>query len=417
MDLFGARFAIYLVVLGTFPKINLAPDNDTQKTSLVQRSDWRRFKLVTQSVFCTARRPRQWRRPSIGPSGAANVDGGAAHTSGSISAHVDGNSNKSFDGGSNKSAVGNSNDTHAAHQSFYRGPSDRFDNDGDRDNDRDRNQVQISTNQNLNSRDRNANWSQFSSRVRDDWSRRDRGNLPFQYGWWGNHGGHWPAYSPFAYSRYRDLPYYWWGWTPAGRLVDWLAFGWNRPRYWNYGDGGNIYCQDDYAYYDGDRYLPVSDYYQQIYDLAHAVPNISEQDAHNIEWSPLGVFAIAREDQQSDNHDRTIQLAVNKDGVLSGTFYSTKNGQAAHPLSGMVDEHTQRAAWAFADNEQPKLVFETSIFNLTKPDSTMMVHYGPRESDTEVWHLVRLERPEASQQTSESHDNLPQTRQERHDLP
>jgi hypothetical protein len=341
------------------------------------------------------------------PSGAAHVDGGAAHTSGSISAHVDGNSNKS---------AGDGDSDHQTHQSFFRGPSDRIDNDTNRDGDPDHNRGQSSVNRNVVNGDKsNANWTRFSNNVRDDWSRRDRGNLPFLYGWWGSHGDHWPAYSPFAYSRYRDRPYYWWGGTPAGQLVGWLAFGWNRPRYWAYGDGGNIYCQDDYVYYDGDRYLPASDYYQQIYDLAHAVPNINEQDAQNMEWSPLGVFAVAQDDRQNDDQDRTIQLAVNKDGVLTGTFYNNHTGQA-HPLTGMVDDHNQRAAWAFADNEQPKLVFETSIFNLTKSDSTMMVHYGPRESDTEVWHLVRLERPEASQQASVSEDNQQQPR-ERHELP
>jgi hypothetical protein len=319
--------------------------------------------------------------------------------------------------GSNKSVVHDSDSGHESHQSFYRGPSDRRDNDGNRDADRDGNQARFFSNRNSNNRDRNnGNWSQFSNSVRSDWSRRDRGDLPFVYGWWGNHGNRWPGFSPFAYSRYRDRPYYWWGWTPAGRLTDWFVFGWNRPRYWAYGDGGNIYCQDDYVYYDGDRYLPVSDYYQQIYDLAHSVPKIDDQSAQNMEWAPLGVFAVAKDDRQSDEQDRTIQLAVNKDGVLSGTFYDTKNGQA-HPLTGMVDEHTQRAAWSFADDEQPKLVFETSIFNLTKPESTMMVHYGPRERDTEVWHVIRIERPEASQQANSSGDDQQRRHDDNNDLP
>jgi len=309
---------------------------------------------------------------------------------------------------------GNSN--HESHQSFYRGPSDRLDNNANRDGRRDGDRSRFSNNRVSTDRDRdNGNWSRFSNNVRSDWSRRDRNDLPFVSGWWGNHGNRW-GFSPFAYSRYRDRPYYWWGWTPAARLTDWFVFGWNRPRYWAYGPDANIYCQDDYVYYDGDRYLPVSDYYQQIYDLAHSVPKINDQEAQNMDWAPLGVFAVARDDQQSDESDRTIQLAVNKEGVLSGTFYDAKNGQA-HPLTGMVDDHTQRAAWAFADDEQPKSVFETSIFNLTKPESTMMVHFGPRENDTEVWHLIRIERPEASQQANASGEDQQRQQDERNDLP
>jgi hypothetical protein len=290
-------------------------------------------------------------------------------------------------------------------------------NRGDRDNrgnDRDHNISGLFNNHADGNRGRGReNWTNYSNNVRDDWSRRDRNDLPFRYGWWDNHrNDRWPAFGPYANSSWRDRPYYWWGWTPVGRLTSWLAFGWDRPRYWSYGPDANIYCQDDYVYYDGERYEPVADYYQQIYDLAHSVPKISEQDAKDMDWAPLGVFVVARDSDENNQPQRTIQLAVNKEGVISGTFYNSDNGNT-HPVTGMVDERTQRAAWAFADGDRPKLVFETSINNLTKNDSTMMVHYGPSESDTEVWHLVRLEQPEASQQAGSNH----QQRNEANDLP
>jgi hypothetical protein len=134
-----------------------------------------------------------------------------------------------------------------------------------------------------------------------------------------------------------------------------------------------------------------------------------------MEWAPLGVFAVIR-DANNQSQQRTLQLAVNRDGVLTGTYFNNEKNQA-HPVTGMVDKHTQRAAFAFADGELPQAVFETSIFNFTKPESTMMVHFGPQSSGTEVWHLVRLERPEASEGPSQ---NLPtpQTPQQRsNDLP
>jgi hypothetical protein len=196
-------------------------------------------------------------------------------------------------------------------------------------------------------------------------------------------------------ARWRDRPYYWWGWTPANNLVTWFTFDWNRPRYWTYGPGANIYYQGDYVYYDGTQYLPVNDYYQRVYDLAHSVPTIDDRAAESMDWAPLGVFAATRDNESSDSVHRTFQLAANKEGVITGTYYNAQSGHV-HPVTGMVDNRTQRAAWAFADGEHPKTVFETSVFNLTKPQSTMMVHFGPQAADTEVWHMIRLERPDGT---------------------
>lgn len=280
--------------------------------------------------------------------------------------------------------------------------------DRDRDNDRgNRNNLVRSDDDRGRDRDRDRNdWLRFNDRVRNDWGRYDRDRLPYRYGWWAGYGGNnWPGFFPYSYSRWRDRPYYWWGWTPAGRLTSWLVFGWDRPRYWDYGYGNNIWYDDGYVYYDGDRYLPVNEYYQQCYDLAHSVPQISQQEAENMDWAPLGVFAAARNSQDADAGDTSLQLAVNKDGVISGTYFSTKNNEV-HPVMGMVDDHNKRAAFAFADGTQPKTVFETSIFNLTKSETTMMVHRGPNENDTEVWHLVRIEQPEASQQASNVNANF-----------
>jgi hypothetical protein len=264
------------------------------------------------------------------------------------------------------------------------GDRNRF--DGDRDRDRDRFD-----------RDRNrGDWWRTADRIRSDWGRRDRDDFPFRFGWWDHHwNDRWPVYFPWRFAHWRDRPWYWWGWTPAPNLVTWFVWDWNRPRYWAYGPGGNIYYQDDYVYYDGDQYLPVDDYYQRMYDLAHSVPQIDPRDAEQMDWAPLGVFAAVPDGQANDASQRTLQLAVNRDGVITGTYYSGQRDEV-HPVTGMVDERTQRAAWAFADGTNPKTVFETSIFNLTKSESTMMVHFGPGPGDTEVWHLVRMERPEGT---------------------
>ena len=75
----------------------------------------------------------------------------------------------------------------------------------------------------------------------------------------------------------------------------------------------------------------------------------------------------------------------------------------------MVDDRTKCAAWAFADGEHDDVVFETAFYNLTRDDSTMMVHFGPQAGDTEVWHLVRLEQPENTGNTGSSVQRRPAT--------
>ena len=61
----------------------------------------------------------------------------------------------------------------------------------------------------------------------------------------------------------------------------------------------------------------------------------------------------------------------------------------------MVDRDSHKAAWYLADSSNNQLVFETSVDNLTEPQSTMMVHFDPQNA--QVWNMVRIERPEAQQ--------------------
>jgi hypothetical protein len=363
-----------------------------------------------------------------GGGGGGHHGGGGAHFSGGGGGggHHSGPSISSHSGGhhsgpsSTFSRSGNNGPQHASREfsghpqgspgrqqhSFYRGPNT------DRSNvsreDRNRNAERFGNDRNRGdhnqqfSRDHNPNFGgdRFDrrtdeglavDRIRHDWRDWDHGNALFRYGWWDTYGGNWPVYSPWRYSRWRDRPYYWWSWTPARALTSWLVFNWARPYYWDYGPGRNIYYRDDYVYYDDRQVMPVDDYYQYVYDIAHDVPSISEAEAAQMDWRPLGVFALTRE-EEPDSH-RVLQLAVNRDGVLSGTYFNHDNGQV-HPLLGSVDDRTQRAAWAFADGEHKPIVFETSIYNLSKTETSMMVHFGPQAGDTEVWHLVRLEQPD-----------------------
>jgi hypothetical protein len=253
------------------------------------------------------------------------------------------------------------------------------------------------------------NFRHNADSIRKDFHDRNHNDVPFRSGWWDHrHFDH--GFGPWGYSWWRGNPWYWWGWSTAPYLDSWLAFGWSQPCYWDYGPGAYVYYNypTNQFYQDNKPYLPASNYYQQVYDLAHSAPAVSEADAAKSDWLPLGVFAMTKENRKDENW--TVQLGVNKQGVLSGTYFNQEN-DGAHPLVGMVDKETHKAAWYFADGSNNQMVFETSVDNLTEPQSTVMVHFGP--GDSGVWQLVRLERPEASE--NQKPEALPTPPQ--HELP
>jgi len=236
------------------------------------------------------------------------------------------------------------------------------------------------------------NDSRSVDKVRSDWHDRDRDKLPFRAGWWDNNRfGRLPAYNPLSSKNWRDRPYYWWRPATADRISGWVVYRWKQPAYWDYGRDSYIYIEKDAVYRDGKRYKTIDAYYNEIYKLAHSAPIISDEEAGDMEWMPLGVFAIVN--KNGDDSGRVLQLAVRKKGIIAGAYF-TKQEDRAHPIQGMVDENTQTAAWVLADGSSKDLVMETSIYNLTKPQCTIMVHSGPTKA--EVWQLVRLEEPESS---------------------
>ena len=72
----------------------------------------------------------------------------------------------------------------------------------------------------------------------------------------------------------------------------------------------------------------------------------------NYEWMPLGVFAIT-EDRAVTGDTPTLymQLAVSKDGIISGTFKNMTSGEVK-TLEGMVDKKTHASPGACKDNRR-----------------------------------------------------------------
>ncbi|TWT29899.1 hypothetical protein [Blastopirellula retiformator] len=229
--------------------------------------------------------------------------------------------------------------------------------------------------------------------IRDHWSNYDNrhfGNRPFGNDWWGNpHYRNNPSWRWQAgWNRYPGN----WCWRPAAwaSFGTWFVWNWSQPVVYDYGT--NVVYRDNYVYVNDQQTVTYEQYYQQADTIAASIP--AEADPAEIEWMPLGVFAIAEENAVDTG--MLIQLAVSKDGIIAGTFYNdaTDDGR---PLQGMVDKDSQRAAWKFADGKNPDIVMETAIYNLTQDESTALVHFG--EDRTESWLMVRLPEPESDATT------------------
>jgi hypothetical protein len=245
----------------------------------------------------------------------------------------------------------------------------------------------------------NRDWSgrwrdgdRFASadRIRNRWRGRDRdwNDFPFYGTWWdrgwggGRRWNHWDRWS-------RNRPWYWWAFASAPRLYGYFNYGWQRPYYWDYGPGEYIYYDNGGMYVNGRWYQPSTVYYDDTVRLVERAPDLTPEDAAQMEWLPLGVFAVTRDGREQP--DLLVQLAVTQDGVIAGTANDQRTG-AAYPIEGVVEKETQRAVWSFTDDRNQRIVMETSIFNLTQPEATGLVHYSP--DDIQVVELVRLEAPE-----------------------
>jgi hypothetical protein len=178
-----------------------------------------------------------------------------------------------------------------------------------------------------------------------------------------------------------------WKWAEWSALQRWVNSGWREPVYYNY--GSNVYYQDGSVYYGDKPIATEEDYAAQAEAIATSAPATKPAAA---DWMPLGVFAVTT-DGQPTGADPTmfLQLAVSKQGVISGTFQNTAT-DTVQPIAGMTDEQTQRAAWTAAGKSRP--LMETGIVNLTRDTAPVLIHFP--DDTTQQWLLVRVNKPEAT---------------------
>ncbi len=149
-----------------------------------------------------------------------------------------------------------------------------------------------------------------------------------------------------------------------------------------YDYGSSVVYQDDGVYVNGENVGTEEQYAQQATAIADAGRDDTKAPKDD-DWLSLGIFAMVQGEETTSNN--IFQLAVNKAGMIRGNYYNALT-DTTEPVYGSVDKKTQRAAWTVGDKKTP--IYEAGIINLTKEDTTMMVHYakGPSQQFT-LFHL------------------------------
>ncbi len=240
---------------------------------------------------------------------------------------------------------------------------------------------------------RTAYWRGWGNGVRSHYGHY-RNFRCFDNVWWnGHHHGLCGWHYGYAFNRY---PWqYWWRVPTYTAVANWFTWTapqtvWSEPIYYDYGTGGNVVYQDNSVSIDGEQVASTTEFAQSAAVLASVQPPANEEAAQNAEWMPLGTFAVSA-NEKDVNPTRVIQLAVDRQGVISGTLYNTETDEA-QTVQGQVDKETQRVAFRIGESED--IVAECGLYNLTQNEAPLLVHYGA--SKVENYLLVRLEQDDAN---------------------
>jgi hypothetical protein len=208
---------------------------------------------------------------------------------------------------------------------------------------------------------------------------------------WATVNGNFTRWNSFTPGWYGGYPGAWWPgkWAIAGTA--WTAATWataggycgcsGEGAYYDYGE--NVTYQDGNVYYGDQPVASDEQYYNQADQIAAA-----GEEPQNEEWLPLGVFSVIAGPTQTQS-DKTVQLAVNKEGVIRGNLQDSLTDKVV-TVSGAVDKKTQRVAMKLEGIDS--FIVDTSLYNLTNDEVPILVHFGPDRQETRT--LIRLKPPE-----------------------
>ncbi len=229
------------------------------------------------------------------------------------------------------------------------------------------------------------------------------GTHPFSQTWAHSQGQNvqnWASNHPEATQAWNNAKNSW-AWTPNGvdaaawGTAAWAAAGWPTLNNWlGWGDttdypydyGNNITYDGDNVYYNSQPAGTAEQYYQEASNLASTTSS-TPSDSNSGDWLPLGIFGLVEGDSKTPT--RTFQIAVNKDGTIRGN--SANQYGNVLPIHGAVQKRTQRVCWTVGTDTST--VYDTGLYNLTKSESPILVHTGPKQTQQEL--LVRMKQPAA----------------------
>ncbi len=174
------------------------------------------------------------------------------------------------------------------------------------------------------------------------------------------------------HSRYWHDNVNWWRGAPWDRVDGWL--GWGISTY--------------PIYYEVGGYpVEINNYDQQNYintNVYQAYP--SSAPAAEGEWLPLGVFALGADATQASYSNIFMQLAINQQGEIAGTYYNSATDQY-YPIEGVVDQQSQEAYWKVSEGTfAPEMT--TGIYNLTQDVVNVQLTFP--EGTVQDWTMVRI---------------------------
>jgi hypothetical protein len=214
---------------------------------------------------------------------------------------------------------------------------------------------------------RQDNRNQRRDEIRNQYQQNNPGSFWEQY----------PGWSAWAITR----PFAWATW---GSIGSWCGYGGGDAIPYSYGE--NVYYADDQVYYGDQPVATEEAYTEQAATLAASASSVTTEKA---EWLPLGVFALTQDGQASGSEPSLyMQLAISKQGVISGTVKNTISGKV-QSLEGMADQKSQRVAWVVSGQERP--IMETGISNLTQDSAPALIHFA--DGQTQQWLMVRMPEP------------------------
>jgi len=165
----------------------------------------------------------------------------------------------------------------------------------------------------------------------------------------------------------------------------------SNPIYYNF--GANVYYLNGSVYYGDQPVATEEEYTKQAEAIAASAPATKPEKA---DWMPIGVFAMTADGEPTGvDPNCFLQLAVSKQGVLSGTLQNIAE-KSVQPIEGMVDKQCQRAALTVVGKPRP--LMEIGAANLTQDSSAALIHFA--DGTTQQCLLLRVNKPGSEQAAS-----------------